>query len=166
MLFTNFSLAFRNFNYYEAYICIPWDVCRKSSISEEPRSQTRKCCRNARTSVTQVVKADYIITPVWKRQMTHYQIDQDLGITREKVLTTNRAIKDLHLEVSSSTQADTRITDCDASITSEDARFRSTASSSNGKLWIPRVFVALESEVEPTHLYQDNQQDLHPMSGS
>ena len=74
-------------------------------------------------------------------------MDQDLRITKEKVLTINKAIRDLGLKVYTSGQAWTRSTECDVSTTFEDVQFRSIRPPQGEKLWIPRVIMLQQAEL-------------------
>lgn len=128
------------------YLSVPWDLCLKSSVSKQVAPQSGSCCNSAVTSVTQEIYAGY--SEVRRAQSAEdFFLDQDLRITRGKILAINKAIRDLNLTVHNSGHGYTRFTECDVSTTYEDVQFKSTSLPNKGKMWMPRVIVLQQTEI-------------------
>ena len=102
MIEKNFSLAIlgSRLGYSEGqtpflYLSIPWDLCHKSSVSKLGLPQSGNCCQSANTNVTRTLTAGYI-TNKRAQEVETFFMDQDLQITRQKILTINKAIRDQH----------------------------------------------------------------------
>jgi hypothetical protein len=71
------------------YLSIPWDLCHQSVISNPGLPQPGKCCKSAVSAVAQSITAGY--TGFERAQNTEaFFVDQDLQITRKKILTSTK----------------------------------------------------------------------------
>ena len=84
---------------------------------------------------------------------TSYFLDQDLRVTKKRILIINKAIRDLDLTVRHpTTTAFARTTDCGVSTRPEDVRYELVTSARGDKLWKPRVIVMQNTNVQFTEV--------------
>ena len=124
------------------YLAIPWDVSHK--FPERKQRQPGKCCTRPSIFVDKRLEENYGET---SENTEAYIVDQDLRITRERVLAINKAIRDLDLRVYNAKEGLTRTTECDVGTTVEDAQFEEKAFVRGLKLWKPRVVALVQTDI-------------------
>lgn len=127
------------------YLCIPWDLASK--LSNGGLSENGKCCGLPTTSVSVRAFAGYPGNEQRERHTEGIFVDQDLRITRERILIINKAIQDLNLTVCHPRGGFARTTECDIQSARTDSGFAKTKFAGGQELWKPRVIALQISEI-------------------
>ena len=129
----NYELQRKHLSY--VYLCIPWS---HRWHSEDARPGP-KMMDNHIDDYAGVEVHDSLLV---EQQPDSCLVDQDLTITEDKVLSINRAIRELGLDVSSKHHM-SRQTAEGAGASRKDFKFKSTTSPDLGTIWQPRVILLL-----------------------